>query len=561
MFFDRALEYAEGVLDEKIPACVFVKQACTRFLNDLDRALEETEIWFDRDDAERRCRMLEKFPHVKGKWASKQEYLKLSDWQVFIVVNLFGFKLIKKGKRKNVRRFRDVYVEVPRKNGKTFFIAGLGLVMLTADGEFGAEVYCGATSEKQAFEVFSPAKQITEREPDFREFYGIQPNAKSIVIPATGSKFEPVIGNPGDGASPSCGIADEFHEHKNSDLVDTFITGMGAREQPLMLTITTAGADMGGPCYEKRDDVKKILSGDVVDDTVFGIIYTIDEGDAWDTVEAQIKANPNYGISVNEDYLAGQLAQARRSATKQVAYKTKHLNLWVGAKAAWMNMLAYQACIRKGLKLEDFKGQFCYIGIDLASKVDIASMVLLFPPQGNRTKWAVFTKHYLPEERVFGEDAPTRYKAWHADGWLTLTPGNVIDFDYIEDDLIEIKSEFEINEVPYDPFQATQFAVHMVDEGFPMVEFGATVKNFSEPMKELEAMIIEKQIEFDGDPVLTWMFGNVVAKMDQKENIFPNKERKENKIDGVVALIMALGRAMFDKPEINPYSSRGLRVL
>ncbi|MEW8230366.1 MAG: terminase TerL endonuclease subunit [Candidatus Thiodiazotropha endolucinida] len=560
-YFERAVDYAQGVLEETIPACIYVKQACQRFLDDLQRAIDETEIWFDAEAAEKKCRTLEKFPHVKGRWAAKKELLVLGDFQVFIVINLFGFKRVRDGKRVDFRRFREAYVEVPRKNGKTFFIAGIGLIMLTDDGEFGAEVYCGATSEKQALEVFTPAKLISQRDADFREHFGVEPNAKSIVVPGTGSKFEPVIGNPGDGASPSCGIADEFHEHKDSDLVDTFVTGMGAREQPLMLIITTAGADMGGPCYEKRDDVKSILSGDVVDDTVFGIIYTIDEGDRWDTVEAQIKANPNYGVSVNPDYLAGQLAQARRSATKQVAYKTKHLNLWVGAKAAWMNMLAYQACTRKRLNLDDFKGQQCYIGIDLASKVDIASMAILFPPQGNRTKWAAFLRHYLPEECVFGDDAVSRYKAWHTDGWFDLTPGNVIDFDRIEDDLIELRSDFEVKEVPYDPFQATQFAVHMVNEGFPMVEFGATVKNFSEPMKELEAMIIERDIEFEKDPVLNWMFGNVVAKTDKKENIFPDKERKANKIDGVVALIMALGRAIVEVQAHSPYESRGLRTL
>ena len=246
-YFDRALDYAAKVITGEIPACEHVINACRRFENDFRRAAEEKEIWFDAETAEKKCRILEKYPHVKGKWASKGETLKLSDWQVFIVCNLFGFKLVKKGKKLNKRRFREAYIEVPRENGKTFFIAGIGLIMLTVDGEFGAEVYCGATSEKQAFEVFTPAKLICQRDAEFREHYGIEANAKTLVVPSNGSKFEPVIGNPGDGASPSCGIADEYHEHKSSDLVDTFITGMGAREQPLMLFITTAGSDMADP--------------------------------------------------------------------------------------------------------------------------------------------------------------------------------------------------------------------------------------------------------------------------------------------------------------------------
>ena len=422
------------------------------------------------------------------------------------------------------------------------YMACLGLGHLTIDEEFGAEIYTGATTEKQAWEVFKPAKFICERSAAIREKYGIEVNAKTLNILSNGSRFEPVIGKPGDGASPSCAIADEFHEHATSDLVDTFTTGMGAREQPMMLYITTAGADMGGPCYAKRDDIIKILKGTVEDDSIFGIIYTLDEDDEWDTVEAQKKANPNYGISVDADFLKGQLAQARRSATKQSSYKTKHLNLWVGAKAAWMNMLAFQACRKKALKLEDFKGKRCYIGIDLASKVNIASMAILFPPE-NGGKWAAFCKHYIPED-VVNDGGNTRYKAWHADGWIEATPGNVIDYSYIEDDLKELRSLFEIVEVPYDPFQATQFSIRMLEEGFPMVEYGATVKNFSEPMKELEALIIKREMEFSMDAVLMWMFGNVVARIDKKDNIFPNKEREENNIDGVVAIIMALGRSI-----------------
>lgn len=532
MYWLRAAKYADGVLAGEIPACGYVKAACRRFRADLTR-----KDLVASEDGERWCRFLERLPHVKGKWASKAEKLVLSDWQVFCTVNMYGWKWAKTGRR----RFREAYIEVGRKNGKSFWVAGLGLGHMTIDGEFGAEVYCGATSEKQAWEVFRPAKQMCERSPALREKYGIEVNAKTLAVLSNGSRFEPVIGNPGDGASSSCSIVDEYHEHQSSQQVDTFITGMGAREQPLIIYITTAGADTGGPCYEKRADVINILEGTVQDDSVFGVIYTLDDGDSWDTVEALKKANPNYGVSVDEEFLKGQLAQARRSAAKQAAFKTKHLNLWVGAKAAWMNMLAYQRCRQKDLKLEDFRGQPCFVGIDLASKVDIACAAILFPPNGERTTYAAFVRHYLPEDRVLEQ---TRYQAWHAGGWLTATPGNVTDFGYIEDDMNSLQSEYEIVEVPYDPFQATQFATRMMAEGFPMVEVGATVRNFSEPMKQLEALILKKQIAFESDPVLMWMFGNVVAKLDRKDNIFPNKELPDAKIDGVVALIMALNRCL-----------------
>ena len=538
-YTERAEEYADNVISGDIPNGEHVINACKRFKKDLKR--KDITVDYTRPDqklneAERWCTFLEKLPHVKGKWASKGELLKLSDWQIFCTVNIFGL-IVKKTKR---RKYRDVYIEVPRKSGKTFWIAGIGVGMLTIEGEYGAEIYCGATSELQAYEVFRPAKQICEKLPDLRERFSIETQKRTITILKNASRFEPVIGNPGDGSSPSCGIADEFHEHKNADLVDTFITGMGAREQPLMLQITTAGSDMGGPCYEKRLDVIDILKGTVKDDAVFGVIYGLDEGDPWDTIEAQIKANPNYGISVDKEFLKGQLAQAKRSAIKQVSYKTKHLNQWVGAKAAWMNMLALQAARRKTLNIEDYAGRECIGAFDLASKTDFASRAVIFPPIDGKPM-AAFCKHYLPEDVIL-EGGNNRYKAWHADGWIEATPGNVIDFDYIEHDLDELARDCDVLEVPYDPHQATQFATRMMSQGFDMVEVRHTVLGLSEPMKELEKLILSKKIIFQFDPVLFWMFGNVVAQLDKKDNIYPNKQRNSDKIDGVVALIMAVSR-------------------
>ena len=542
-FVQSAKQYANKVIKGKIPACQFAKLACARFINDLKRK----DLLLDVNEAERWCRFLEKLPHTKGKWASKKEKIKLSDYQIFCTVNIFGWKIKATGRR----RFRVVYIEVPRKNGKSLWVAGIGVGMLAIDGEYGAEVYCGATTEKQAWEVFRPAKIICEKTPAFCQKFGVEVNAKTLAIHKDGSRFEPIIGNPGDGASPSCGIVDEFHEHQNSDLVDTLETGMGARENPLLIMITTAGSDTGGPCYEKRDDLIKILTGTANDDSLFGIIYGLDEDDKWDTIEAQVKANPNYGISVDPQFLEGQLAAAKRSAGKQAAYKTKYLNMWIGAKLAWMNMLAYQACRKKSLKIEDFAGRRCYVGLDLASKTDVASMAVCFPPENDNDKYTFFVKHYLPEDTILDGDNK-RYKAWHENGWIQATPGNVIDYAYIEDDLDIFKSKYEIAEVGYDPFQATQFAVHMTERGFPMVEYGQTVKNFSEPMKELESIILSKKAQFDMDPMLMWMFGNVVARRDKKDNIFPNKERPGNKIDGVVAIIIAVARIIVKKDDSIP---------
>lgn len=545
----RARRYAEAVSKGRISACRFVKLAARRFLKDLKR--KRFAYRYDPELADRACNWIEKMPHVKGQWAARRERLVLDDWQIFITCQLFGWINKKTGNR----RFRKAYVEVGRKNGKSAWAAAIGLFMLCADGEYGAEVYSGATTEKQAWEIFRPARQMCQRLPDLKEAYGIEVNAKTLAILHNGSRFEPVIGKPGDGASPSCALVDEFHEHSSSDLVDTMQTGMGAREQPLLLIVTTAGSNFGGPCYETRSEVIKLLEGQYQDETVFGIIYTIDEGDKWDSIESLKKANPNYGISVSAEFLQAQMAEARRSALRQNAFKTKHLNLWVGAKTAYLNMLHVQRCINRKLTLESLRGAECVVGLDLASKVDIASMVAAFNIGG---VLKALVRRYLPEDAV-REDANPRYQAWADAGLITLTPGAVIDFDFIEEDLRELATICRVREVAYDPYQATQFASHLDAEGFTMVEVRPTVLNFSEPMKDLEARTRNQTFEYDGDPVLTWMFGNVVAFLDAKDNVYPRKEREENKIDDVVALIMANQRLMAG-PEVADHTA-GLLVI
>lgn len=541
MYWSVAKTYADDVIAGRIIAGAQVKAACRRFKRDLRR-----KEFIQHEDGERWCRFIERLPHVKGAWAAESKRFALSPWQVFVVVNLYGFRVRATGRR----RFREGYIEVPRKNGKTFLMSALALGHMCIDGEYGAEVYCGATTEKQAWEVFRPAKQIAERTPALREKYGLSVGAQALTVQGVGSRFMPVIGDPGDGSSPSAAIADEFHEHRSSALVDTFITGMGARQNPMMLYVTTAGSDTSGPCFQKRADVIRILSRAVEDDTIFGIIYGLDEKDKWDKEAALKKANPNYGVSVDPEFLSGQLAQARRSAAKQNSYRTKHLNEWVGAQSAWLNMLAYQACRKKTIKLEDFRGSECYAAVDLASKRDIACLAMLFERGGH---YFAFVRHYVAEQAI--EDGPDKYRAWHTAGWLTATPGNITDYEYIEADLEIIKSQHGIRDLAYDPFQATQFATRLLAQGYPMIEYGATVRNFSEPMKELEAMIVKRSISFEHDPILQWMCGNVTAKVDAKDNVFPRKEREENKIDGVVALIMCVGRMIRLREESNVYDT------
>ncbi len=556
--------YARQVISGKIPACKWIKLACQRHLDDVKRSKSaDFPYVFDPAKAERVAKFLQLLPHTKGKWASKRETIKLEGWQLFSVCIPFGW-LRKKDK---TRRYRTILIFVPRKNGKSIIGGGLGLYMFTADGEFGAEVYSGATTEKQAWEVFRPAKLMVDRTPALRDHYGVEVNASNMCRLTDGSRFEPVIGKPGDGSSPSCAIVDEFHEHQDSTLFDTMETGMGAREQPVMLVITTAGSSIGGPCHQLVRDSERMLEGAIERPDLWAMLYTIDPGDDWTSESVLIKANPNYGISINGDFLQARQRDAMQSAAKQATFRTKHLNEWVGAKNAWLNMLRWkEAPARKSLA--ELEGRPCIIGLDLASKIDIAGNLLLFPPIEGDPLWHVHGRYYLPEVRVIEElDSNTaRYREFDALGLLTLTDGEVIDFEVIKEDLREFAGRFDVQQVAYDPWQATQLAQEMQAEGLLMVEVRQTVQNISEPMKELEALTLRRVLAHGDCPILTWMASNVIAKLDVKDNIYPNKERPENKIDGIVGLIMAISRAIAGREEEAPGLSdhivkHGIRTL
>lgn len=556
--------YARQVISGKIPACKWIKLACQRHLDEVKLSkAADFPYYFDPAKAERVAKFLQLLPHTKGKWASKRELIKLEGWQLFSVCIPFGWLR----KKDDTRRYRTILIFVPRKNGKSIIGGGVGLYMFTADGEFGAEVYSGATTEKQAWEVFRPAKLMVDRTPELREHFGVEVNASNMCRLSDGSRFEPVIGKPGDGSSPSCAIVDEFHEHQDSTLFDTMETGMGAREQPVMLVITTAGSSIGGPCHQLVRDAERMLEGVIERPDLWAMLYTIDPGDDWTSEAVLIKANPNYGISINGDFLQARQRDAMQSAAKQATFRTKHLNEWVGAKSAWLNMLRWkEAPARKSLA--ELDGRPCYIGLDLASKIDIAGNLLLFPPVDGDPYWHLHGRYYLPEARVIEElDSNTaRYREFDALGLLTLTDGEVIDFEVIKEDLREFAGRFDVQQVAYDPWQATQLAQEMQAEGLLMVEVRQTVQNISEPMKELEALVLQRKLAHGDCPVLTWMASNVVAKLDAKDNIYPNKERPENKIDGIVAAIMALSRAIAGKQEEGPDLSdhivkHGIRTL
>jgi len=541
-----ARQYAEQVVSGDISACRWVKQACQRQLDDLARFKGKTSPYQfnpklrDREGrtflpADNLCAFIERLPHVKGSLAG--EPIKLEPWQVFILTTVFGWV-----KPDGKRRFRRSYIEVPRGNAKSTLSSAAALYMLAADREGGAEVYSLATTRDQARIVFGDAQTMARKSPGFRSRFGVEVGAHNIHVLASGSKFEALSaeGSTLDGLNIHFGCVDELHAHKTRTVYDVVETATGKRDNSLLWVITTAGSNRSGICYEARTFVTKLLEGLFDDESQFGIIYGLDDGDEWTNEAALIKANPNWGVSVRPEVLLPLQAKAMQLPSAINNFKTKHLNEWVSADASWMDMRNWDACADGTISLDQFEGCRCFIGVDLASKVDLAAKARIFEREG---KFHVFMEYYLPESAV--EDGRnSQYSGWARQGLLTVTPGNVTDFDQIEAELVEDASRFEVTEVPFDPFQATQLSSHLIAQGLPMVEMRPTVLNFSEPMKQMEALVLQKRLVHDGDPILAWMISNVVCHTDAKDNIYPRKEREENKIDGVVALIMALGRQM-----------------
>lgn len=549
----RAKKYAVDVIGGKIPNCKWVKLACQRFIKDLERQGSEGFPYvYDETMGDRFVSFLEKLPHVKGKWAAARENYTAEPWQCFIDCQLFGWV----HKDTGLRRFRTAFELEPRKQGKSFRGAGRAIYLAFLDNEVGAEVYIGATSERQAFEVYRPAWQMVHALPNLQKAKSISlagntKNPGTMYRAADMSKCEVMIGKPGDGASPHGAVIDEYHEHDSDHMFDTMQTGMGAREQPLLSVITTAGSNLGGPCYEMQQEMQRILEGSVVDETVFCIMYGIDPEDDWSSVESLKKANPNFGISVSQEFLVAQLEQAKRSSSKQNAFRTKHLNEWVGAKTAWMNMVEWNRQAKE-MKPQDFHGCECQVSADLSSKKDVTAVDITFRKDD---LYYSFKKFFVPEAAL---EENEKYMDFHLGGWLETTDGAMIDQSRVEEYILELVNEFGPNDVTFDEWNADYMMTRLAKRKIDVFKFPFNVKNVSEPMKQLEALILDGKYFHDGNPVMTWMMGNVSAREDIRGNIFPNKARPNDdkcKKDGVDVSIMSVGRFMVNSaPAAKDYS-------
>ncbi len=534
-YFEISCRYARGVLSGRISACSLVKKACERQLDDLDRYGDGKRFIYDAEAGDRICWFIEHLTHVKGELAGQE--IKLEPWQVFILHTTFSWKTTE-----GIRRFRRVYIEVPRGNGKSSLSSGVALFCLCGDREPGAEVYSFATTRDQAKIVFGDAKEMARQNPKLKRAFDLQVLATSLYVPKTNSYFQAksAEGSTLDGLNTHLAVIDELHAHKTRAVYDVVETSLGKRRNSLMWVITTAGFDTAGICYEVRSFVKQILNKEAQDESQFGIIYGLDEGDDWTSEEALQKANPNWGVSVRPEIITSLQAKAIARPSAANNFKTKHLDVWCSAASSWMDMPAWNLC-RRSIALSDFEGFDCYMGLDLGAKNDLTAKVLVFPVEENgRLNYYVFGTYYAPRAALL-KSGNSQYDGWETLGYLKVTEGAVTDFNQIEADILEDCSRFRVKSVAYDPWQATQLATRLSDNDVPMVEYRNTVQNMSDPMKWLEALVQDKRLIHEGDPALTWMMGNVVAKRDFKDNVFPRKEVYENKIDGAVSLIMALG--------------------
>ena len=427
-FVDVANAYINDVLTGKRLACKFVKQACRRQLNDLKKfAGSDSPYHFDRDEANRVCRFIELLPHTKGPLARQR--IKLEPWQIFCLTTVFGWR------SKTGRRYRRVYIEVPRGNGKSSLSSGVALYCLLADRELGADVFSFATTGDQARIVFDDAKTMARMTPALCSKFGLQLWKNSLNVPATNSKFLPKNSEAStlDGLNTHLAVIDELHAHKTRELYDVVVTSLGKRLSSLLWCITTAGVYLDGICREVRNMTARVLAGKVEDETQFGVIYTIDQGDDPFSVKSMEKANPNWGVSVMPDVVESLARTAAEEPAALNNYLTKHLDVWCAAGNAWMNMEKWRACADPSLDLNDFIGRECYIGLDLASKKDLTALALLFPLEDG--KYAVFVRHYLPRITI-EQSRNSQYKGWERQGLLTLTSEVVTDYRVIKEDIL-----------------------------------------------------------------------------------------------------------------------------
>lgn len=521
-----------------------MKLASERFLRDLERS----DIRFDIAAADRAIAFIQAFRHYKGQWAGQR--MTLEPWQKFVIGNIFGWKWAESG----LRRFKYAHIEVPRKNGKTLLAAGISLYMLCADAEGGAEVYNAATKKDQAMILHRDARVLIEKskDPDFKAAFDIRKNPPIIEYGAADSFMKPLgrdtEGDTTDGLNPHAVIADETHAWTTPGFWNVLNSALGARSQPLFLMITTAGHNMDSVGRSHSLIVQRILKGEDggEGDDYFGIIFTIDEGDNIEDPLTWAKANPLYGVTVDEKKFRSQLALAKADPAINRELKTKWLNIWINQASLWLDSDKWGKCVHT-FHQSKLAGLRCYGGMDLAITRDLSSLVWVFPPQDWLERWTLLAHFWCPAEDIITRSKRDKvpYQTWADKGFITPTPGEVMDFGYIKAQIEHDSRFYDVRAVGYDKTYAASIVNPLVEEGVNMMSFSQGIMTISPFAKELERLVIEgTKLNHFGHPVLAWNAGNAVVKTDANGNIKPDKSKSEERIDGIIAAIMGLGVAI-----------------
>lgn len=527
-------QYIQDVLNDKVIACKSIKLACNRFLT----FLEKDTYYFDAKAVERVINFISIIKHYLGKYCGKPFILQA--WQTLIIASIYGFKY----KKDDTRVCRNAFILMARKNGKSALCAALSLYHLIADNEAAGEIFFAANSREQAKILLSItsnfAKSLDSKGKTisvYRDLIKFKNNFIKVVSSDT-SKL--------DGYNLSFAIIDEEHEAKDSKMIDIISSSMGMREQPLLIEISTAGFNTFGICKEKYNTCKEILNGLKEDDSLQAFIFELDNDDNWDDETTWIKANPNLDVTVTSDFLQSEITKAKNTSSLEVSVRTKNLNQWLSTSNIWIPDFYIINSTQK-LNIEDFSNLSCYVGIDLSAVSDLTAVSYLFDTDG---KYYFINRYYLPESALTDNSNAELYKRWNRQGYITITDGNVVDYDYIKNDILRTNNIVYINSIHYDSWNATQFAISATEAGLNMCPFSQSIGNFNRPTKEFERLLLNNQIVIDDNEITRYCFKNVVIKTDHNDNSKPTKSIRQNKIDGVIAMLQSLG-GMLQEPRFN----------
>lgn len=515
---------------------------------------------YDKNCADYAVKFIECLCHTKGTWAGKP--FELIDWQEQIIRDLFGTL-----KPNGYRQFNTAYVEIPKKMGKSELAAAVALLLCCGDGEERAEVYGCAADRQQASIVFEVAADMVRMCPALSKRVKINASMKRMIFQPTNSFYQVLSAEAYSkhGFNIHGVVFDELHTQPNRKLFDVMTKGSGdARTQPLYFLITTAGTDTHSICYETHQKAKDILEGRKIDETFYPVIYGASESDDWTDPKVWEKANPSLGITVGIDKVKAACESAKQNPAEENSFRQLRLNQWVKQAVRWMPMDKWNACSFK-FDEKGLEGRICYGGLDLSSTTDITAFVLIFPPLDEDDKYHIIPYFWLPEDnltlRVNRDHVP--YDIWQKQGYLQTTEGNVVHYGFIEEFIEELGKKYNIREIAFDRWGAVQMVQNLEGMGFTVVPFGQGFKDMSPPTKELMKLTLEQKIAHGGHPVLSWMMDNIFIRTDPAGNIKPDKEKSSEKIDGVVATIMALDRAIRNQGDSTDsvYDERGLLII